>query len=141
MTCDRTPLRLLVFGGRDFADRKAFSAAIKPLFVAHDLEIVCGYDPDDSRFQGADQLAYEFAKAYALPVFTFPAAWHRLGRSAGPRRNSRMRDDAQPDKGLGFPRANGDWGPGSMDMKSKLQAAGIEVIDAIPTTPPQGANQ
>jgi len=128
MTVDRAPLRLLVCGGRDFADEQVFDAAIRPFVLSHDLTIICGYDPDDERFQGADQLAYRFARRHGLPVFAVAAKWHKFGRSAGPRRNSRMME-AMPEQGLAFPRANGEWGEGTVGMVCRLCDAKIKVTE------------
>lgn len=118
-------MRVLVCGGRDFTDVARLCAALNPFFVAEaDLIIICGFDPDDDKFQGADQLAYEWAKRLAVPVMTFPAPWSRRGRAAGPIRNSRMLTDAQPEKVVALP-----GGRGTADMVGKARRAGVEVIE------------
>lgn len=120
-------MKLLVCGGRDFADRDlvflTLDAAVRH---AGCTEIICGYDPDDRRFQGADQLAYEAANELDIPVRCFPADWKKFGRSAGPRRNSQMAAD-NPDECVAFPRANGEWGSGTLDMIGKAAVAGAHV--------------
>lgn len=55
-----------------------------------------------------------------------PARWARDGgRVAGPLRNSRMLEKWLPEKGLEFP-----GGSGTADMRRKLIAAGVEVLEA-----------
>lgn len=82
--------------------------------------------PDDLRYQGADQLAYEWAREMEFPCRTFPAEWARFGRSAGPRRNTQMAGDG-PDECVAFPRKDGRWGPGTLDMIGKAAIAGAIV--------------
>src|SRR5690349_8717861 len=117
-------MKLLVCGGRDFAIRDAVWATLDAaVHYGGCREIICGYDPDDSRYQGADQLAFEWAQENEFPCRTFPADWKQYGRSAGPRRNALMAAD-QPDACAAFPRANGEWGSGTLDMIGKAARAG-----------------
>ena len=117
-------MRLLVCGGRDYRDQAHVFAVLDAALEAGCREIICGYDPKKRRYQGADQLAYEWAIARGVPCHTFPADWDAYSRSAGMRRNGQMAAE-KPDQGVGFPRANGDWGPGTMNMLSRLRARDI----------------
>lgn len=120
-------MRLLVFGGRDFDDRDILELCLEAALCRAGLsEIICGYDPEDKRYQGADQLAYEWAQREEFPCRTFPADWKTHKRAAGPIRNSQMADD-KPDEGLCFPRKNGEWGTGTLDMWSKLNRRNVPV--------------
>ena len=120
-------MKRLVCGGRDFADRDLVYMTLEAACIhAKCTEIICGYNPKDNRFQGADQLAYEWAQETDFPCRTFPADWKQFGRSAGPRRNSQMAADG-PDECLAFPRADGTWGNGTLDMIGKAARAGAVV--------------
>lgn len=120
-------MRLLVCGGRDYRDRDlvylTLDAAVQ---YGGCTEIICGYDPDDKRYQGADQLAYEWAQEAEFSCRHFPADWANKRRSAGPIRNSIMAAQ-KPDECIAFPRANGEWGPGTLDMIGKAAKAGARV--------------
>lgn len=119
-------MRLLVCGGRDYRDETGVLVSALTAVWKREAEliIIVGYDPWAPKYQGADQIAYEFAKRYAIPVMTFPAPWSRHGRSAGPKRNERMLRDAMPDAAIA---ARG--GPGTDDMVSRLHEAGVPVWD------------
>lgn len=120
-------MKLLVCGGRDYRDRDLVWMTLSAAVHYADLsEIICGYDPESSRYQGADQLAYEWAVEHEFPCRTFPADWDTWGRAAGPRRNTQMADD-KPDECVAFPRANGEWGAGTLDMIGKAARAGAQV--------------
>lgn len=120
-------MKLLVCGGRDYDDRSLlYSTLDAAVQYAGCTEIICGYDPRSKRYQGADQLAYEWALETETPCKTFPADWKQFGHWAGPRRNTQMADD-KPDEAIGFPRKDGRWGPGTIDMLTKCVARGIQV--------------
>jgi hypothetical protein len=115
--------RILVCGGRDYNDVDRVARELGAcLQVLGDIEIICGYDPDDDRFQGADELAFKWAIANGVPVFPFPAPWKKFGRSAGPRRNGRMLAWGKPTLGMAFP-----GGRGTADMTDRLFRAEIPV--------------
>ena len=123
---------LLVCGGRDFRDREWLFDVLNAAWRNGEFDkIICGYDPKNRRYQGADQLAWEWAEAVGAPFRVFPADWAKFGRGAGPRRNTQMADE-MPDACLALPRANGEWGAGTMDMVRKCQERGIPVRKAEP---------
>lgn len=116
-------MRELICGGRDFRDQDALRAYLDGVLALDpDLIVIVGYDPDDPKFQGADELAYCWAKDRGVPVMPFPAPWHRFGRSAGPRRNGRMLADAKPQRVRAFP-----GGDGTMNMVARADRAGVPV--------------
>lgn len=118
---------LLVCGGRDYDDRDFLYLNLTSAWVHGGISsIICGYNPQDKRYQGADQLAYEWAAENQIPCQTFPADWRTFGRSAGPRRNTQMAD-AKPDECAAFPRKDGSWGSGTLDMLRKCAAADIQI--------------
>jgi len=110
--------RILVCGGRDFADA-AF------LFGVLDMEaeqrpvvriIQGGAD-------GADKLARMWATSRFCAYSHFPADWRKHGKAAGPIRNQQMLDEGKPTKVFAF-----DGGRGTADMVRRAKAAGVPVF-------------
>jgi hypothetical protein len=108
--------RLLVCGGRHFADRellfRELDALPRPALVIHGGQT------------GADTLAGEWAKERGIPALVFavsPAEWRQLGRRAGPLRNARMLAEGRPDLVVAF---RGD--DGTRNMLGQAKRAGIE---------------
>lgn len=116
--------RVLVCGGRDYADKRRVDQVLQDEVdrTRGDLIIICGYDPDNARFQGADELAFKWARERRIPCFPFPAPWSKHGRAAGPLRNRRMRDCGRPTRGIAFP-----GGAGTASMVGLLRERGIPV--------------
>ena len=120
--------RLLVCGGRSFNERGLSWELSRWLANHPDLEIITGYDPDDERFQGADELAFKWAEACDVPVFPFAAPWRKRGRAAGPIRNQRMLDLGKPHAVLAAP-----GGIGTADMCRRAVKAGLPVTELVPS--------
>ncbi len=117
------PMRVLVCGGRDYSDAAYVSAVLDVALSDHpNMVLGAGYDPKDDRFQGADQLAVEWAKARGVQGFCYPAYWTKEGRSAGPKRNQRQLEKFRPDILVAFP-----GGAGTADMISRAERAGVTV--------------
>lgn len=107
-------MRVLVCGGRDFADRDRVFNALDKL------------NPDSivqGGARGADALAVQWASARGIPYTTIAARWRLYGGAAGPIRNQAMLDLCKPDLVLAFP-----GGRGTADMVTRAVAAGIEVV-------------
>jgi len=118
-------MRLLICGGRGYAKADNVRRAVLHWHAVHpDLVVICGYDPADPKFQGADQLAYRIAKMANIRCEPFPAEWKKYGKSAGPRRNQRMLDEGRPDHVLAFP-----GGRGTRDMVKRAKGASVEVTE------------
>lgn len=116
-------MRTLVCGGRRYRDRERLYGVLDARRAQRpDFFLIVGYDPKDDTFQGADQLAYEWAKARGVPGKCYPAHWSTQHKSAGPRRNQRMIDMGKPEAGIAFP-----GGVGTADMCRRLDEAGISV--------------
>lgn len=111
-------MRVLVCGGRDYADRSGLYAALDAL-DPKPTTIISGMA------SGADQLAWYWARSRNVPVLEFPANWREHGKAAGPLRNERMLTEGRPDMVMAFP-----GGRGTADMKRRAKKAGIEVRDA-----------
>ena len=85
--------KLIIAGGRDFTDSKKMHAAIDQLANHGELKeyavsIVTGMA------RGADMLGREFALAFNVKRYEFPADWNQYGKRAGFIRNKQMGDFA-----------------------------------------------
>ena len=109
--------RLLVCGGRDYADRQRVILELNA--ERPDVVITGGA-------QGADSLASNIALSAGIPTIIMPAPWVRYGKSAGPVRNGWMLKHASPTHVLAFP-----GGAGTADMVSRARAAGIVVREVV----------
>lgn len=119
-------MRVLVFGGRNFAHEQFLCTALENLLfngltVPADLFIIEG-----ACSTGADDMAYRWRLRNGIEGQRFPVTHSVDGPwpAAGPKRNSRMLRLGRPDMGIGFP-----GGRGTADMAGKLRAAGIKTIE------------
>lgn len=109
-------MRVLVFGGRDYKDKKAIHEVLDKFDA--DTILVHGDCPT-----GADAIAKAYAIEHEWIYWSFPAQWKRLqSSSAGPIRNIRMLKITKPHLGIGFP-----GGRGTRNMASLLEEAGVKV--------------
>lgn len=114
-------MRLLVCGGRDFADREKLDRVLRLVDRTKGpiKTLIHGAAP------GADSLAAKWADDTGLvefgEVLAFPANW-RDGKRAGPIRNQQMLDEGKPDMVIAFP-----GGTGTANMIKLARAAGVPV--------------
>lgn len=108
-------MRVLVCGGRDYADRTGLFMELDRLHAAWCFEVVI-----EGEARGADTLAREWAESRGLPVEKYPADWARDGRAAGPIRNRRMLVEGKPDMVIAFP-----GGRGTDNMLAQAITAGV----------------
>lgn len=113
---------VIVCGGRNYQDRKFLFEQLdrahrKAGFV---LLIQGGAD-------GADALAYEWAKSREVPSLCIPAKWSSRGKAAGPIRNSAMLT-LGPRAVIAF-----EGGRGTADMIRQALDAGIPVWEPCKT--------
>jgi len=118
---DEAPFRLLVCGGRHFADEAFLRAHMNAAIGGRKNVVVIHGDAP-----GADRLADKIAREAGVPIVRFRAGWS-LGRRAGPLRNQRMIDEGRPDLVLAMP-----GGAGTADMLRRAMAAGVPTIQAVP---------
>ncbi len=78
-------MRLLITGGRKFADRDLIRSILDRLHAQHRFTLLIHGDA-----RGADRLAAEWAQARGIPVLACPVDRKRDGRAARPKRNRRM---------------------------------------------------
>lgn len=87
-------VRLLLFGGRTVTDEQPFAALLDAACPDLLIHGACGLDEDDpidgDKMRGADGIAHRLAEARGIPIDPRPAAWKRLGKPAGMRRNEDM---------------------------------------------------
>lgn len=110
-------MKVIVCGGRDYADRDALFAAMDRAHAKRPITIVIHGDAP-----GADRLAGEWAADRGVLSAAVKALWDRHGRrAAGPRRNRGMLT-LGPDAVIAFP-----GGTGTADMVCAAREAGVAV--------------
>lgn len=115
-------MRVLVYGGRDFAKQNLGFRALDQLHAEFGFTLVI-----DGMARGADTIGYNWAQKEELPSERYPAQWDKYGRSAGPIRNKQMLDEGKPDIAVAFP-----GGTGTSNMTKQLLEAGVLVKFVIP---------
>lgn len=111
-------MRLLVTGGRDFANRGLAFSALDKLDAEHCIDVVI-----HGAARGADTEAARWCSVRGVPVWPFPADWSK-GNGAGIARNQDMLNQASPSHVLAFP-----GGSGTADMVRRARAAGLPVLE------------
>lgn len=121
MTTDQgegRPLRVLVCGGRRYADAARLTAELDRLHAERPFGcLIHGAAP------GADSLADAWARANGIPTEAHPADWGAHGRGAGPIRNKQMLARGRPDLVAAFP-----GGSGTVDMVYKAKRKRVPVV-------------
>jgi predicted Rossmann-fold nucleotide-binding protein len=112
-------MRVLVCGGRDYADSAAVYGVLDGLHRKHRLTAVI-----QGGASGADALAMNWALNSEVDSFTYEADWKTHGKAAGPKRNQQMIDEGKPDMVVAFP-----GGRGTADMTRRAMAAGLPLIE------------
>lgn len=116
-------MRVLVCGGRDYADRAAVFTELDALRERYGrLTVIQGGAP------GADMLARMWCRDQnSVHMINEPADWKAHGKAAGPIRNGVMLAEHKPNLVLAFP-----GGHGTADMIRQAEAAGVPVV-RLPT--------
>jgi YspA, cpYpsA-related SLOG family len=110
-------MKVLVTGGRDFADAALLAAALDSIHAEQSISLLIHGDP-----RGADRLAAAWADVRQIPLLAFPADWNAHGRAAGFIRNARMLAEASPELVIAFP-----GGKGTAHMVGVAIKAGVPV--------------
>lgn len=113
-------MRVLICGGRDFADDRKFWLQMDALLEQYG-PITCviqGGAP------GADYFAALWANEQKIELKTYNADWRTYGRAAGPIRNEQMLREGKPDLVVAFP-----GGRGTASMVALAKAAGVRVVE------------
>jgi hypothetical protein len=109
-------MKILIAGGRDFAD-KQFLEQYMSKYLEDATLVISG------TAKGADRLGEKWAQANDIPVDRYPAQWSRYGGAAGPIRNQEMLDKGKPDLVVVF-----KGGTGSAHMAKIARKAGVKVM-------------
>jgi len=112
-------MRVLVCGGRAFADRALLESALDRLFALRPFDVLIEGDA-----RGADRLAGAWAEARGITHLVFKADWDAHGAKAGPIRNQQMLDEGKPDLVVAFHGRSG-----TAHMKRIARAAGVAVTE------------
>lgn len=131
----KPPLRLLVTGGRNYADTDSINMLLSAIHESRG-PIACIIHGGAT---GADTLAKEWAIARNIKEEPYPADWDdithpdalvrvrrdskRYDAKAGFRRNQRMIDEGKPTLVAAFPGGNG-----TADMVRRARKAGLHII-------------
>jgi hypothetical protein len=100
----RRKKRILVCGGRDYADTKLLE---RILDCAVDKWGKDGIVIIHGGARGADSLAGRWAEYHKIECIEEKADWKKHGKSAGPIRNQKMLDEHAPDIVVAFPGGTG----------------------------------
>lgn len=118
-------MRLLVCGGRDYADKVRVFAELDAVRRRFNVTLVI-----HGGQTGADTLAGAWGILRGVPVRSFPAQWTKYGKAAGPMRNQQMLDEGQPDLVVAFP---GDIGTANMVGKARRYGVPVILAGGVPT--------
>lgn len=119
-------MRILVCGGRNYADRARVFGVLDAIGADIITHIIQG------GADGADALAREWALARCVPLTTYPANWSKYGKRAGPIRNHQMAKEERARKTLhgatvrvlAFP-----GGRGTRHMANLAREVGLSVTE------------
>lgn len=114
-------MKLLVCGGRDYADAEALDHVLELAFEHHGWT-AARVILIEGGARGADRLARQWATANGVHCATVPALWASHGKAAGHQRNAAMLELLRPDYCIAFP-----GGAGTADMVRRCQAANVPV--------------
>jgi hypothetical protein len=110
-------MKILVCGGRDFADASALNEALDTIHREKNVtRLIHG------AARGADALAAAWAASRGIPAHAFPADWVTQGKAAGFRRNEAMLHQGTPELVVAFP-----GGKGTAHMVNLAKAADVPV--------------
>lgn len=109
-------MKVLVCGGRDYADRDKVFGVLDGCLAAGEVSVVI-----HGGARGADSLAHEWAISRGIPPAVFPALWSEHGKAAGMIRNRQMLAE-RPSLVIAFP-----GGRGTANMVGIAKKAGVPV--------------
>jgi hypothetical protein len=113
-----TIMRVLVCGGRNYADWPFMCATLDDLHAATPFSVLIHGDA-----YGADRMAGDWASLRGIPVIAEPAKWKQYGRRAGTHRNIRMLTEHQPELVIAFA-----GGVGTAHMCKIAEEANVPVL-------------
>lgn len=115
---EKPPLRLIVCGGRDYANAEFVNATLDHVLESRGIACII-----EGGAKGADRLARAWAASRGVSVETFNADWKKHGApAAGPIRNKQMIVEGKPHGVIAFP---GDRG--TANMIAQAEGYGLKV--------------
>ena len=115
-------MRVLVCGGRDFADEAFLRETLDRLHASYGFTVLIEGDA-----RGADRMAGAWAEAKGIEHLAFPANWSEHGRDAALIRNERMLREGKPDLVIAFP-----GGGGTGHTCHMAEQMGVPVVRVAP---------
>ena len=112
-------LRVLVCGGRMYADRERIFQVLGDLHRERGIEVIL-----HGAASGVDLLSVVRADRNGLRAIGFPADWARDGKRASQKRNQKIMSVGRPHMLVAFP-----GGKGTAEMIRFAKAEGIQVVD------------
>ena len=111
-------MKVLICGGHDYYREDTIVRTLDEIHA--ETPITCLIEGGAN---GADTLAYNWAKARGVPDKSFPADWNKHGKNAGPKRNQVMLKQGAPDLVVAFP-----GGASTAHMVKLARSSGVRVM-------------
>lgn len=118
-------MKIVVSGGRDYADRASVYAALDRANAKQHISLLI-----HGGCRGADKIAGEWAQERGIFSAAVPALWKAHGKAAGPRRNRAMLVLLRPEGVILFP-----GGRGTADMRAAAREYGVPVWEPLTSSP------
>ena len=115
-------MRLLVCGGRDFANEAALRRILDKYHSKTPVSVLI-----QGGARGADRLAANWARANGVECHEYPADWRQHGKRAGYLRNQQMLDEGKPDFVIAF--------PGGIGTNMMIKLSNLANIHGVRITP------
>lgn len=112
-------MRVLVCGGRNYADADTLCRTLDALHAEHGFDLVI-----HGGARGADAMASAWAAQRGVPVEQYEAEWRVYRKAAGAIRNRRMLAEGRPELVIAYP-----GGRGTADMVTAALRAGVRVLE------------
>lgn len=114
-------MRVIVYGGREYLDKKTVWTVLDEQHSLHPFTTLI-----TGMATGADTLAYLWALHNSIHPDKYPITredWNNRGLSAGHARNLKMYREGRPEYGIEFP-----GGPGTAGMRKILIAGRVPIL-------------
>jgi hypothetical protein len=130
-------MRLLVCGGRDFANEAALRRVLDKHHSATPVSVLI-----QGGARGADTLAANWARTNGVECHEYPADWDQHGKRAGYLRNQQMLDEGKPDFVIAFPtqRSRGTEMMVQLAINAGIHGIRHNIASENPPYQPKGGN-
>lgn len=113
------PFKLMVTGGRDYANQIQCWTALDKLHQLHEIDIIIHGDAE-----GADKMADAWARVKGIQRAVCPACWAHFDPSVAGHRRNRFMLELGPHLVVAFP-----GGAGTANAVTQAQHRGVKVMD------------